>query len=233
MTKVINDLLDYNLKIVQDGNYFKFSLDSVLLAEFVELDKANKIVDFCTGNAAIPLILSTKTLAKIYGIEYQKEIFEQAEASIKLNKLTKQIKVIKEDVKNLININDIKNPDIITCNPPYFKYNKNSLINANIIKTIARHEYLINLEQIFEQASNLLQAKKTFYLVHRANRLDEIILLGEKYNLQVKKVCLVYTKNEKEPLLILVKAVKNGKKGIKINTIWIENYVSYKDIFRK
>ena len=77
MKRILNDLYDYELKIYQYDDKFKFSLDSILLAEFVELKPTTDlIVDFCTGNAPVPLILSTKTKAKIYGFELQKNIFE-------------------------------------------------------------------------------------------------------------------------------------------------------------
>ena len=68
MTIVKNDLYDYyGFSIYQDEDNFKFSLDSILLAEFVDIDKkSNNIVDLCTGNAPVPLILSTKTDNKIY-----------------------------------------------------------------------------------------------------------------------------------------------------------------------
>ena len=80
----LNDLFDYpNLKIYQYKKYFKFSLDSILLAEFVKINKITQnILDLCTGNAAVPLILSTKTKAHIDGFEIQKEIFELAKESI-------------------------------------------------------------------------------------------------------------------------------------------------------
>ena len=103
--KVINDLVYYdNLKIVQNKNYFNFSLDSVLLPNFVFLGQNTKmILDLCTGNAPVPLILSTKTNAKIYGVEIQKDIYDMAVESVKINNLENRIELINEDAKNIIN----------------------------------------------------------------------------------------------------------------------------------
>ena len=83
----INDLVYFkNIKIVQDKDYFNFSLDSVLLPNFVDITKKTKmILDMCTGNAPIPLILSTKTDAKIYAVELQKEVYNLAKETIKRN----------------------------------------------------------------------------------------------------------------------------------------------------
>ena len=103
MEKVINDLVGYeNLKIVQINDYFNFSLDSVLLANFVNLNnKIKNIIDLGTGNAPIPLILSTKTNEKIIGIEIQKEIYDLAVESVKLNNLNNQIEILNIDINIL------------------------------------------------------------------------------------------------------------------------------------
>lgn len=138
--KVTNYLLGYeNLKIVQDTEMFNFSLDSVLLPNFITINEnINKILDIGTGNGPIPLILSTKTKAHITGIEIQKEVSEMAKESVQLNKLENQITIINDDIKK----NNFNNEefDIITCNPPYFEIKKNSKLNKNDYKTIARHE---------------------------------------------------------------------------------------------
>ena len=97
--ETINDLLNYNgLKIVQNTDWFKFSLDSVLLANFVNVNKKTKIIDFCTGNVPIPLFLSHKTNQKIVAVELQKEIYDLANKSVKLNHLEEKVQVLNEEV---------------------------------------------------------------------------------------------------------------------------------------
>lgn len=232
---VINDLFDYpNRKIVQDEDNFKFSLDSILLAEFVEKPKENvKILDMCTGNAPIPLILSTKYQNKIVGFEIQEKIYDLAIQSIKLNHCEKQLEVINGDVKNIKNYFPGNNFDVITCNPPYFKCQKNSLKNNNDVKSIARHEIMIDLESIIKLASENLNNKGSFYMVHRPERVDEIINYCTKHSLAVKKITLVTTKNDGIPTVLLIKAVKNGKFGVKINILSdINKYKTYQNIFK-
>ena len=122
--KVINDLLGYdNLKIVQNPEWFSFSLDSVLLPNFVTLNKDVKnILDLGTGNAPIPMILSTLTeKATIYGIEIQKDVFEMAEESIKINNLNSRIKLINDDMKKLDQYFEANFFDVIVSNPPYIR----------------------------------------------------------------------------------------------------------------
>lgn len=233
---VLNDLFDYEgLKIYQIKGNFKFSLDSILLAEFVKISKkTNKILDLCTGNAPIPLILSTKTNAHIDGFELQKHIYELALKSVKYNNLDKQITIYNDDIKLIGNYIKNKKYDIITCNPPYFKIDNSKFINDCDELAIARHEIKINLEDIFKIASSYLDDKGEFYLVHRVQRLDEIIIYGYKFNLNVKNIELIKTKENSKPYIILVRCIKNSKFGVKVNNIKnIGNQKTYKNMFEE
>lgn len=216
--KVINDLLNYNgLKIVQDDNYFNFSLDSVLLPNFVTLNKnVTKIIDLGTGNAPIPMILSTMTDAKIYGIELQKDIYDLAVESIELNKLDEKITLINDDMKNLEKYFEPNSFDVIVCNPPYFKLNEKSNVNEIEQKTIARHEKYITLNEIIELAKKFLNNNGTFAMVHRTDRLIEIIELMRKCNIEPKKIQLIYPKEGSESNLVLIEGRKNGNPGLKV-----------------
>lgn len=214
----INDLVYFkDIKIVQNKDYFNFSLDSVLLPNFVEITrKTKKILDMCTGNAPIPLILSTKTDAKIYGVELQKEVYDLAKETIKINKLDNQIELINDNIKNLKKIFDTETFDVITCNPPYFKKKDDSIINENKIKSIARHELEMELEDVMIISKALLKNEGSLVLVHRTDRLIEIIELMKKHNIEPKRMRLIYPKVNAESNLVLIDGRKNGKEGLKI-----------------
>ena len=214
----INDLVYFkNIKIVQDKDYFNFSLDSILLPNFVDITKKTKmILDMCTGNAPIPLILSTKTDAKIYAVELQREVYNLAKETIKINKLDNQIVLINNNIKNLKKIFNTETFDIITCNPPYFKKKEDSIINENIVKSIARHEIEMELEDVMLISKSLLKNEGSLVLVHRTDRLIEIIELMRKHNIEPKRMRLIYPKINTESNLVLIDGRKNGKKGLKI-----------------
>lgn len=203
--------------IYQDNDYFLFSLDSVLLANFVTIKLSDKkIIDLCSGNGPVPMLMSFRTKARIFGVELQKYIYDMGKDSIKENGLDKQIEFINADVKNVDKIFEAETFDVVTCNPPYFKYEENSLINENEGKAIARHEVHVKLEDIIIKAKFLLKNGGTLALVHRPERLIEIINLMQNHGIEPKKIRLVYPKKDKNANMLLIEGVKNGKSGLKV-----------------
>lgn len=229
--KILNDLYDYNLKIYQDEDYFKFSLDSILLAEYIKLKNNDKIIDLCTGNAPIPLILSTKYDNEIYGIEIQNNVYNNAIDSITYNNLQEQIKIINDDVKNVKNYFPGNNFDVVSCNPPFFKYNKNALINEVEEKAISRHEIKVSLEELCWQINYLLKDNGCSYMVHRADRLTELTIILNNYGIAIKELVFIKTNKSAELTLVLIKAVKKGKLGVKVKCLDVQDLKTYKNIF--
>lgn len=222
--KEINDLYDYGYKIVQNSDYFKFSLDSMLLANFVSINMTDsKLLDFCTGNCPIPIILSN-SIKNIVAFEVQKEIYELGDESLTLNNIN-NVKLINDDIKNIGNYYEEGYFDIITCNPPYFKVIDSSRINDNSVKAIARHEILIKLEDIVSLAYKFLRDKGKLYIVYRPDRLMELLKLFDKYKFGVKKLQCCYNNSESLSSMILIEAMKNGQDDLKILApLFTENY---------
>ncbi len=203
--------------IYQDSDWFKFSLDSVLLANFVTINyRVKKIMDFATGNAPIPMLLSYRTSAQIYGVEYQKCVYELAIQSINENNLGNQIHLSCGDVSDLKNKFQSDSFDVVTCNPPYFKTLSSNYFNQNFVKSIARHEIFLNLDIIFRQAFYLLKTGGVFAMVHRTERFSEILEKMKKYHLEPKRIQFIYPKEGKNSDLFLIEAVKNGNVGLKM-----------------
>ena len=222
--KEINDLYDYGYKIVQISDYFKFSLDSMLLANFVNINMSDsKLLDFCTGNCPIPIILSN-SIKNIVAFEVQKEIYELGDESLKLNNIN-NVRLINDDIKNIGNYYNDGYFDIITCNPPYFKVIDSSRINDNSVKAIARHEILIKLEDIVSLAYKFLRDKGKLYIVYRPDRLMELLKLFDKYKFGVKKLQCCYNNSDSLSSMILIEAMKNGQDDLKILApLYAENY---------
>ncbi len=212
--KVLNDILwSGNLKIYQNDNAFKFSIDSVLLAKFVTINKKTKqILDIGTGNAPIPLILSLRTNANITGVEMQKESYELAIESIKYNNLENRIKIINGNIKEMNLENNYY--DTIVCNPPYFK--SNSLISNNNNKALARSEISLSLEDIFKISKKILKNRGNIAIINRPERLADIICLMRKYSIEPKIIQFVYPKVNKDANHVLIEGTFNGNSGLKL-----------------
>ena len=218
MTKIKYYLLGFeDMYIMQDNEMFNFSLDSVLLPNFVTLNKKiDKVMDIGCGNAPIPLILSTLTSAKIYGVEIQEKAYELAKESVEINNLTNNIEIINADINEFYKNIESDSFDVITCNPPYFKVNENSNFNISEYKTIARHEIMLDLERLFKIAKKLLKNNGNIAIVHRPERLSDIILEMKKNNIEPKRIQFVHPKKNADANILLIEGTKNGKPGIKI-----------------
>ncbi len=214
--KTLDDLLwDGKLKIYQDTNYFKYSIDSVLLAKFVTIKKSTKkILDIGTGNAPIPIMLSKRTKAKIYGIEIQPGACELAKESVSYNKLDDQIEIINEDIINYYSKDKNNTIDTILCNPPYYKQNMKSTENKN--KKTARNEANLNLNSLFEISKKILKDGGNIAVVLNSSRLIECINAMRNNSIEPKKIQFVYPKDGRVSNIFLIEGTKNGKSGIKI-----------------
>ena len=212
MAIVLNELLGRELiKIYQDTEAFNFSIDSMLLASFATITKStNKICDLCCGNAPIPLYLSLRTKAKITGVEIQESSYDLALMSIKENNLEEQINVILGDLKGISK--EIGGFDLVTCNPPFYKLGSFH-VNPNDKKAIARHEIMATLDDIVKEAQLLLKSKGRFAMVHRPDRLVEILETFRKYKIEPKRLQFIYPKEDKECNHILIEGIKDGLSG--------------------
>lgn len=217
----LHELLAYpKLKIVQDDELFKFSIDALLLASFIKTNSAKKIMDFCTGNGPIAMYLTLKTDALIYGCDIELEPWEMAKESVILNRLEDQVFVYNTDLidisKKGIDGITANSFDIVCANPPYFPYAETSHINANLIKAVARHEIKVKMEDIIVEATRLLIDGGSLYLMYKPSRVDELTSLLDKHNFGIKDMRFVYSKEGEDALLVMVEAKKNRGKDIKV-----------------
>lgn len=213
----IDDLQINNLKIIQNNNGFCFGIDSVLLTDFARTIKNNSsIIDLGTGTGIIPILLTAKIKAKkIIGIEIQEDVAEMAQRSITLNNLEEKIEIINGDIKEIDKKFGKGKYDVIITNPPYIK-NNTGLKNENNSKLISRHEIECTIEDIARVSNSLLKDKGEVYMVHRPDRLMDIMESFRRYKLEIKEMRLVYPSKDSQANLILIKAVKNSKPFLKI-----------------
>ena len=213
----IDDLEYKGLKIIQNTDGFCFGIDAVLLSDFAKEIKNNStVLDLGTGTGILSILLSGKTnLKKIYGIEIQKEVADMAKRSVKLNNLEDRIEIINKNIKDLKEDFEKNSIDAIVTNPPYKKI-ETGKSNEKENKYISRHEVTASLEDFIKISFDLLKDKGCLYMVHRPERLAEIIYYLKTNKLEPKKIRFVHSNIEEEPKLVLIKAVKNAKEFIKV-----------------
>ena len=216
----IDDLEFKGYKIIQNTEGFCFGIDSVLLSDFSKnIRNDSKVLDLGTGTGILSILLSGKTkLEHIVGVEIQKDVADMATRSVKLNSLENKISIINENILNLENIYEKGSFDAIVTNPPYKKDNT-GIQNENKKKLVSRHEITASLEDFIKVSKNMLKDKGELYMVHRPERLVDIIFLMRKYKIEPKLIQFVAPKIGKEPNLVLIKGVKNAKEFLKFEKI--------------
>lgn len=212
----IDDLQLGGLKLIQNPEWFCFGVDAVLLADFAKkgIKKDFEVVDFCTGNGIIPILLSAKTDAKlITGIEIQDCIADLASRNVKFNNLEQTILILNGDVKNAPLHFKKCSVDYITCNPPY-KEAGSGLKNTDSVVSIARHEILLKLEDIIKSAENILKPGGKIAIIHRPERLIDIIWLLRQNKIEPKRLRFIHPYPEKTATMILIEGTKHGGKKL-------------------
>ena len=213
----IDDLEFKGLRIIQNEKGFCFGMDSVLLSDFAKNIKNNStVLDLGTGTGIIPILLCGKTnLRKVVGIEIQQDVANMAKRSSQLNNLQDRFEVVNTNIIDLKNIYEKQSFDVIVTNPPYKKENT-GITNENEAKLISRHEITANLEDFISISKDLLKDKGEFYMVHRPERLVDILSLMRKYKIEPKILKFVSPNKNKEPNLILIKGIKNANSFLRV-----------------
>lgn len=215
----IDDLQINNLKIIQNTDGFCFGIDSVLLSEFAkDIKNGSKVMDMGTGTGIIGFLLLAKTnINSVVGVDVQPDIIEMVNRSINLNNLENKFSTINCNIKDILNNVERESFDVVVTNPPYKKLNTGGQ-NENEKKLISRHEYLADIFDFIKAAKQVLKDKGTLYMVHRPERLSDIITGLRENKIEPKKIRFVYSREDSnEAKLVLIKAVKNGGDFMKVD----------------
>lgn len=211
-----DDLGINGLKLIQDTNLFCFGTDSVLLTDFVRAHKGATIVDLCTGNGIIPVLLSAKTKAdKIIGVELLKDSFDLACENAEINNLAPRVSFINDDLKNWKSHFTPGEADVVTCNPPYMKVGA-GFQNPGDCLAAARHEIFATLDDVTNAASRILKFGGYFYMVHRADRLCDVLCSMRGANIEPKRLAFVHHDANRPAVLILVEGIVGSNPSLKL-----------------
>lgn len=209
-----NERIDFlhrkGYKIIQNPQVFCFGIDAVLLADFAKAKKEDKVLDIGTGTGIIPILMFARYENKSYlGIDIQEDMVKMAKRSIQMNRLENNIEIRWLNVKDIKSHYPPESFDIITTNPPYIRGNS-GIISKNKSKMISRHEITCSLEDIIKNSAYALKDKGHFYMIHRPNRLVDIMFLMRHYRIEPKRMRMVYPSKAKAPTMILIEGIKHA-----------------------
>ena len=209
----LDDLQTGGLKLIQNPSWFCFGVDAVLLSDFASkgIKKDARVLDLCSGSGIIPILLTRKSQASfITGLEIQSEVADMAKRSVELNSLSDKVEMLCGDLKDGAKLFGKSSFDNISCNPPY-KENLGGLKNKEDNMTISRHEVLCSLEDIISVSADILKPYGKLSMIHRPERLADILCLMRKYKIEPKRLRFVHPSPSKTATMILIEGAKCGK----------------------
>lgn len=206
--ETLDSFFDRRIQILQKKRGYRFSIDAVLLSQFIKIRKNEKVIDLGTGCGILPLLLCHETKAHSFvGVEIQKDLAELAKRNILLNHLEDRISILKNDFRTLKTIFPPGSFHVVLSNPPYRKY-RTGRVNPTLEKAIARHEIKGTLEDLLSMASYLLPPKGRCYLVFPALRTVDLLVTLRNQRLEPKRLQFVYPRLHEEANFILTESIK-------------------------
>ncbi|MGI5881123.1 MAG: tRNA1(Val) (adenine(37)-N6)-methyltransferase [Syntrophomonadaceae bacterium] len=208
--ETIDDLLLGGLKVIQSRSGYRFSIDAVLLANFVDPNQASRVTDLGTGSGVIALLLYWRLpSAQITGIEIQPDMYNRAERSLQLNHCTDRIRIMAGDIRQIEQLLPPESMDVVVSNPPYYGCNEGK-VSLNQEKAISRHEICMDLSDLISAAEFLLKPQGRFALIQPAQRLPRLKEILVQQDMSLTRVRMVHSFKGRDPSLVLVEARKYG-----------------------
>ncbi len=212
----IEDLGIGGYRIIQTKDGFCFGSDAVLLSKFARFKKGDRVLDLCTGTGIIPVLCWAKnTLTSIDAVEILPHISDMAKRTMALNNLSDKIRVTNCDLKNCVEIFGKRGFDAVTVNPPYMNQG-GGIVNPKDFLAIARHEIMCSLDDVVRIASLMLKPNGKLFMVHRADRLCDVITTFREYKIEPKRLSMVQPNSKSAPNLILIEGSLYGKVQLKV-----------------
>jgi len=205
------------LKIKQARTGYRFSIDAVLLAHYVNPRPADTILDLGTGCGIIPLMLAFRHPdVTLYGIEIQASLADLASVNVVANGLENRITILQQDLKNLVPGTLSHRVNTVVCNPPFRKVNSGRL-NPHEQRAIARHEIMATLPDVIAAASHMLSLGGRFVIIYAVERLADMLVCMRAAQIEPKRMRMVHSNNGREAKLFLVEGVKGANPGLIID----------------
>jgi len=203
-------------RFMQTENSFKLSTDSVLLADFANMKQVKSCLDLGSGAGVLCVLLAAKNQnALITGIEIQTEFAELSRRNLSENGMEDRAGIINADLREYRSLVKAESFDIVVSNPPYFAENSGYSAPASH-RASAREEKNCSLSDLCAAAKWALRWGGNFALVHRPERLSEVLCAMTDAGIEPKRLRMVSYSALKAPNLVLIEGKRGGGKGLKI-----------------
>ncbi|QJB71263.1 tRNA1(Val) (adenine(37)-N6)-methyltransferase [Mycoplasma sp. 1654_15] len=203
---------DSNLFVYQDKTMFNYSVDTIMLGNFISLSKKTKnLLEIGTNNAALAIFVAERDKdLKIDAIDIEPKAIDLAKKNVILNKKEAQINLIAQDFNDFWKEHtkaQKRKYDLIFTNPPYYKLGTKNIKN-NISEQVKKaiYEISINLEQIILGSSKIIQQKGILSMVLPTERFVDAIELLRKYKFEPKKIQFIFARIDTKPSFVLIES---------------------------
>ena len=214
--ETLDALFGGRLQIWQSRSGYRVSLDALLLASFVSVERGEHVVDLGTGSAVVCLALAFWHRAiTLTGVELQAAAAERARRNVALNALADRIRIVQGDVRTPMRWAGAESFDVAVCNPPYRSAGSGRL-SADHERRIARHETSGGLGEFVAAAASLLRNKGRWACIYPAERTADVLCLMRSSRIEPKRMRMVHSFLQSPASLILVEGVKHGRPGLRV-----------------
>lgn len=202
------------LSIHQHESGYRFSMDAVLLATYVHMQRAERVLDIGSGSGIVGLLLARRYEgARVTLLELQEGLYELAKRNIEQNGLTQRVEVIQGDLREMPA--GLRDFDLVVSNPP-FRRPESGRLSEGGERSIARHELTMTLEGLLRAAAGALRQRGRFVMVYSAERLADVMSVMRQERIEPKCVRFAHGRVGSEARMVLVEGVKDGSPGVRV-----------------
>ena len=199
------------ITLLQPEGQFRLGTDSVICAGFAQFPKGSNIADLGCGSGAIALmLLANDPTLQVTGIELQAEAAALAQENARRNQLP--FTALEGDLRQIRSLLPAGSMDGCISNPPYFPVGSGQTAAGAL--GAARSEATCTLSQLMDSAAWLLRTGGRFVLVHRPERLADLIWELRSRRMEPKRIRFVRHDPKSAVSLVLLEARKGGKPGL-------------------
>lgn len=214
--ETIDEISGSRLRIFQKEKGYRFSIDALLLAQFVHLKKGDHIIDLGTGSGVIAVIMAQrKECGRVVGVDIQEELIDMAKRSVLLNNLEEKLVICRGDIRNIEALFDSKSFNVAVFNPPYRKL-KSGRINPDDQKSIARHEIKATLQDFLNAAGYVLKRSGRAYIIYPATRMVDLLSSMRISGIEPKRMRIVHSHDDSSAEFVLVEGIKSGREELEV-----------------